>query len=105
MWGSQSWLQPAFSRPLELVLRRRKQTQVDRLRHGLVSRIPRMQMIPGVILGLKHLGIRQVTRYGIEIQHGVEGSATDKLIHGLAHRLARVAIVCRTGVRRERSAD
>src|SRR5437588_4813582 len=61
-----------------------EERQVDRVCHGLVTGIIRVQMVAAVVSGKETRRMPRIAHHRIEVDHAiVRSAATDKLVHGL----------------------
>src|SRR5947209_2163502 len=89
-----------------LLLRLRKQPQVDRIRHRLIPRIVGVQMVARIERRLQLFRILRVPRRRLEIHDAVEFAArANPVVHRRPHLFPMIAIVTRPLVWRQRAPD
>src|ERR1700722_16757627 len=96
----------ASALPLLLTLLPAEDRKIDRIRHRLITRVVRVQVVAGVELRANFLRVARVARRRFEIHHRVERAAGSYPgIQRPADRFAILSGVSGAAIRRQRAAD
>ena len=65
-----------------------EQPEINRVRHGLVSCVVRVQVVSAIVCGEQLRRVRGITKRRVEVEDGIEPPArADPVVHGLSCNL------------------